>query len=691
MMILQMQATFGKLENEKLCLRQGLNIIQRPNESGKSTWCAFLTAMLYGVETKARSKKDGTLAVKEQYAPWNGQPMSGTMEILWQGRRLRLQRTADGRRPMAKFQATDLETGSDVQDLTGETCGQTLLGVSRDIFVRSAFVGQGAMRDVSRMEQTQLQDRLRQLAATGEDDFSYQAAEQRLKDWKNKCRVNSSTGEIPAVQRELEELRIQLQQLGELHQSAAALQSREQQLTCRMEAMQAQMQERSAQRQMEKRRQLQQMEQQAKQDAAVLQQLQAQTADFPAPSCLMEWQAQLLTVLPPEPEAPEEVPDAQAEQDAAIWQALSARRPQRVWPLAAAAALLAICTAVLAALGQTLPAAAAAALLVGAVLWLLTLRRSQKQTAKKLQSFQQTYGVADAAALAAKIASARQASAQYEAARSQAEAARRAAQALEQTVIQALPGLAGTAPERCRQALALQEQLRTAQQTAKRTQEAAAAMQAVAGDLESAVYLEEAGDQMPEYRSTKQELAALSAQRQHIEGRLEAAGGFTPCVARSQMLEERLERLEEFRRAAELALSSLAQAAESLRGRLSPQLVQRTEAYLGKMTCGAYRTVSLDENLAASLPRPDAPESKPLAFFSRGTMEQLYLSLRLAVADLLAPDAPLILDDALVAFDDGRLTSALELLQEIAAHRQVLLFTCQSREAACLDGTSAEV
>ena len=54
---------------------------------------------------------------------------------------------------------------------------------------------------------------------------------------------------------------------------------------------------------------------------------------------------------------------------------------------------------------------------------------------------------------------------------------------------------------------------------------------------------------------------------------------------------------------------------------------------------------------------------------------------RLAVAEELTPDAPLILDDALVRFDDIRMRAAVSILRELAENRQVILFTCQGREA----------
>ena len=56
MKLLRMTATFGRLEQETLSLTEGLNVLQMPNEAGKSTWAEFLLAMLYGVDTSEREK-----------------------------------------------------------------------------------------------------------------------------------------------------------------------------------------------------------------------------------------------------------------------------------------------------------------------------------------------------------------------------------------------------------------------------------------------------------------------------------------------------------------------------------------------------------------------------------------------------------------------------------------------------------
>ena len=125
-----MTATFGKLENETLTLKPGLNILEAPNEWGKSTWCAFLVAMLYGIETRVHTTKT-VLADKERYAPWSGSPMSGRIDLCWNGRDITIQRQSKGKGSLNVFRAYETESGIDVPELTAENCGQQLLGVEK--------------------------------------------------------------------------------------------------------------------------------------------------------------------------------------------------------------------------------------------------------------------------------------------------------------------------------------------------------------------------------------------------------------------------------------------------------------------------------------------------------------------------------------------------------------------------------
>ena len=73
---------------------------------------------------------------------------------------------------------------------------------------------------------------------------------------------------------------------------------------------------------------------------------------------------------------------------------------------------------------------------------------------------------------------------------------------------------------------------------------------------------------------------------------------------------------------------------------------------------------------------------------SQGTADQLYLAVRLAICEMVLPAeraVPIVLDDALVNFDDQRMAAALDYLLELSSQRQILLFTCQRREGDYLN------
>ena len=201
MKIKSMTAVFGKLTGQRLELAPGFNLIEAPNEGGKSTWSAFLRAMLYGVNTKERDRQ-GYIAEKNRYQPWGGGPMEGSVELIWQGRSITLRRSAKGSTPFGQFEAVYTDTQEPVPGLTGANAGEVLTGVPREVFERSAFVGQGgAAIDGA----PALEARIAALASSGEEDVSYSQVERRLRDWLNR-RKHNKTGLIPRLEGELAEI-----------------------------------------------------------------------------------------------------------------------------------------------------------------------------------------------------------------------------------------------------------------------------------------------------------------------------------------------------------------------------------------------------------------------------------------------------------------------------------------------------
>ena len=211
MRIYKMTATFGKLEQTTQELEPGLNIITAPNEWGKSTWCAFLAAMLYGLDSRAKTTKNA-LADKERYAPWSGSPMAGRIDLNWNGRDITIERRTKRRVPLGEFQAYETESGLPVPELTAANCGSVLLGVEQSVFRRAGFIRHG---DLPVTQDEALRRRLNDLVTTGDDSGAADRLAEELKNLKNRCRYNRS-GLLPQAEAERDALEAKLTEMDTL-------------------------------------------------------------------------------------------------------------------------------------------------------------------------------------------------------------------------------------------------------------------------------------------------------------------------------------------------------------------------------------------------------------------------------------------------------------------------------------------
>ena len=101
---------------------------------------------------------------------------------------------------------------------------------------------------------------------------------------------------------------------------------------------------------------------------------------------------------------------------------------------------------------------------------------------------------------------------------------------------------------------------------------------------------------------------------------------------------------------------------------------------LGSLTGGAYDRISISEDLSILAARSGEGGLRTAQWRSEGTMDQMYLALRLAVWEELSPRSPMVLDDALIRFDQTRMERAMDVLSTLGKKQQIILFTCQNRE-----------
>ncbi len=702
MNILSMTATFGKLEHQTLELQPGLNIIEAPNEWGKSTWCDFLLAMLYGIDTRERSTKT-TLAQKERYEPWSGSPMSGSVRLYWEGRDITIERTTKGRIPMGQFRAFETQSGLDVPELTADNCGQQLFGVEKSVFIRSGFIKFAGLPVSSDPE---LSRRLNALVTTGDDSGTADVMSGKLRELKNRIRSNRSNGLIPVALAQKEQLEASLAELGQLSdgiarckEREAALEQQRRDLLLHRQHLEYAAAGENAQRVADSRLAAQQAQQEvetweqrcrdlpdadtARRELRTLQGLQQESL-----SLQLEQQ-----MLPPVPELPQEtgpfagltaqqIGDVLSSETAAYHQ-LSKSNPWILF-LGLAAILAGLATGIfLSPIGYCLAAVGLACI----VMRLLLGRASKKALAK----LEERYGSADTQDWK-KMAD------EHLARRELVDQARQTAQLSHEAYRRRQKALSDKLPSEGLQAamdtrqdvLGAWEALADARKTARQAvshAEALAAMQAMPekpqGEDTLTFTQAETARLLSDNTQQTEELHRLLGRYQ---GRMEALGEAAPLEEKLSEVTERLTRLEQTYAAVELAQETLEEAQHQLRSRFAPRIVQGAKERMALLTGGRYDRLSLTAELSVNAAARDENVQREGFRRSDGTLDQLYLSLRLAVAEALMAGGPLILDDALVRFDDTRLKAALALLQQEAQTRQILLFTCQTREKSLLPG-----
>lgn len=725
MKIKTMTATFGKLQGERLTLEPGLNVITAPNEGGKSTWCAFLKAMFYGIDTRDRDRK-GHLADKNRYQPWSGAPMEGEITLEWQGQDITIRRGPRGNVPFGSFSAVYTGTEEPVPGLAADTCGQMLLGVGREVYERSAFIGQSGTLAIR--SAPELEARIAALVSSGEEDVSYSQVERQLKEWLNRRKVNKSVGRIPQLEEEQAELARSAGELSQLNDQLNQLEGERAQ-AARKHAFctrQLALHKTIAQRKLDLQyTQARNDEAQAQAQLNALLSEQARFGPIPSRDALKRAQGELAFLKALEPEirqGQEELTLAQqalerahqaaqddhfpgmtgeeavrkGERDSESYRSGMAKKAagKRNFILLQATGLLA--GAALAIFGPFWWLGPIAYVLCAAASALVFANgtKAARQAAKILER----YGVDDVEEIAAlagnyqqRMAAADQAAQQVRMIQgglkdrqARLENSRQELFRFVHTFAPEVKELFGVSAALSR-ALNLGERETLARSKLEGAQRLTQALQAQGGRelteetplSQPTLSLEQAAQ---ETGRLQVELERLDRALNQARGKQQALGDPAILTARLEQVEEELERRRQEYQAISIAMETLQQANAQLQQRFSPQLNRAAGALLSRLTGGKYHALSLDKELEASASGEQDVLPHSALYLSKGTVDQIYLAVRLAVCDLCLPDAPLVLDEALAAFDDVRAKRALELLQELSAQRQILLFSCHTRE-----------
>lgn len=669
MQLLHANATYGKLDQARLDLQPGLNVICAPNEGGKSTWCRFLLAMFYGLNTRQR----GDLADKNRFQPWSGSLMQGKLELSVGDKELTLsRRTQRPDAPLGVFSCTYSGTDTPVPGLDAARCGETLLGVPQSVYQRCAFIPSGSLAIDADAD---LERRISALISTGDEKISFSQVESRLKKQLRQRKYNRS-GSIPlleaeiaglrAAQQEAQTLTGQLENLQQQLSQAREDQARRRQ--ARLQAAQESLREKESclqalpdssdlqriNQQLGAARSLGDQVQQAqeavsRQESAIEDQLRELNRNPLHPMTKAQLEAQL-QIQPPAPPQVAQLLISLALSlcgGGFLWYEID--RPQVLW----------LCLA-----------CAVTALAAGNFLRLLIRRiRLQQSRRRELSRQEELRKLAES----------------YLPALEELEAQRALLRQKQQILSDGDRRLRTQLSDLLSQVSRWDDSVQSAGDIRRFVRETAQNRDRLAQELHQAqTQLLQA--QMSDADDTVTHLQQQIAQ---VQGRLDAGRDAQTLGDQISRLEEELVRQQAEYDALRLSLDALQAANTTLQNRFSPELGRRAAEIFADMTGSTWSHILLDREFHLSAESGSDPTRRSVQLLSAGTADQLYLAVRLAICEMILPpeqNPPLILDDALLTFDDARLSTTLDYLTRLGAQRQILLFTCQGREAALLRG-----
>ena len=185
-----------------------------------------------------------------------------------------------------------------------------------------------------------------------------------------------------------------------------------------------------------------------------------------------------------------------------------------------------------------------------------------------------------------------------------------------------------------------------------------------------------------ELNNTKIRLHELDLDRENVEPQIDNLLKLEEKIVNNN---EKIVNLKKLDKSMNLAKNILEKAYEKMKNTVSPKFTKNLSENIDEITKGKYKNVMVkdDNGLIVELDNGNYVEAKRL---SVGTIDQLYLSLRLSMTEELSKEKmPIILDEALAYYDTQRLENILKYLSKKYNNRQIILLTCTEREKEILD------
>ena len=705
--------SFGKLKNAVVTADSGINILSAPNESGKSTLASFIKFVFYGfVGGRMQNLTDNE---RKLYTPWDGEVCEGSVTVSADGEKYVISRRCA---PSGKETCEIINRNTGKPEFTGAVPGEVFFGVSEEIFARTLFFRQ---LTVPQAKDEVLADRLRDIAISADEQVSTQKALKKLTDAKNELKGRAGNGLIPKAEKERDALEEEITASTDLRREVSRLNSEMAKRTALIEAGEEKLKMLNNERKnIEKYDALLRLrtinrltleENLAHEEYEKTSSGLKQQADGQAFSLLSAKNAELVAeqrnckTLEESLEIAEDelysvkskIPFGSEESKKAKRLISSSQKVSKFLFIIAAVAAVAgliVYFAVPAPAGFLAVALGGILGVVGAVMM------------GKPAAYAKELGLKDAKELKTALQNLPMLEQQLKEANNRAEELRdlcnqsrisckKLKTELDDEIgkyavvndessyskqIENILSLSAVSGEKLAVWRAKKEEYRNVTDGVDIEALSAEARGATQPEREKALVDRD----ISFYTKQIAQLTELNRRDELDVTAYEAKSGDPAIlVGKRDVLSRYIDELTVKHKAYETAIKLINDSGDYMKSMVAPRIGDRADEYFTAATGGKYTSFEVDTRMSMSF---GEDFRRSCDYLSAGTRDSAYLSLRLALADMLFPDGvPVLLDDAFVRIDDGRLRMMSGALKEASKKHQLIILTHSAREADALD------
>lgn len=675
---------FGKFCGEEIALSAGFDPRFYPNEFGKSTMADFIVFCFYGFK-KPKGKKALEENLPQKYLPWGQDTLAGAVEFTADGRRYRLERECDAK---GKGTARLLDGSGTAMKI--DEPGEQFFGVDSETFLNIFFM-RGSRRAIYRTGQTEVA--MKNLVTTGDEDVSFDSVLERLMKERGKYatekrdagalrnlkkEMQQRTDQIVALEQEIRRLQKQLPDENAQKEQLAALEAQQEQTEQAKAARKAHEAFLRQQKRAALRKTIEENSGETFISAQDYRILSEHFARIEHAQALYEQARQAQRAI----KAPQALSAAET--------AALTTSPKHTAALfgGVVIALGAVATVLLRQMQPWNWGVGAVCVILGVVLLWLGCR---------MPAALRKAGITRRAAFQKAAADAREKQQAQQAAQQQFAAAQGDLEVKEQALIAAKEAAAPicqktkvfdrtgleTAYQKQLEAEAIRQKAADAQEALAELAESEAQDEQIACRAEAPLMpmaeIEKQQKQLQEKKAVLYEqITQNAAQNSQLCDLQRRKSELTDIHQADQGRAQDMERALFI---ADAAIDALRRAQQQLQEDYAPLLRQKLSEKVALLTDGKYDQLSVDPELNVHIKADGA--FRPLGYFSTGTADAVYLSLRFVLADIVQKDRaiPFIMDDPFLNFDPQRMARVKQMLQAEGAERQIIFFSCVPQEA----------